>query len=82
MRDVAVLIREFGLDDNRVVEKIMELVAFELSANGAVPVAPEELEKGVARIIERIRGLRESDIGAQPEAATSMKPGKPSRSSK
>ena len=71
MRDAAVMVRKFGLDDDRVLRQINKLAAFELTADGAVPVTPEELEKGVAQIIERVRGLRESDIGPHPEGATS-----------
>jgi len=71
MRDAAVMIGKFGLDDNRVLKQIKKLAAFELTADGAVSVTPEELEKGVAQIIERVRGLRESDFGPQSEGATS-----------
>jgi len=70
MRDAAVLIRKFGLDDNRVQKQIKKLAAFELTADGAVSVTPEELEKGVVQIIERIRGLGESNIGPHPGGAT------------
>lgn len=54
MRDAAVLIGKLGLDDDRVSEKIRELIAFE-----PVPVAPEELERRAARIMERVRGLHD-----------------------
>lgn len=62
MRDVVVLIGKHGLDDDRILEKIKELIAFE-----PVSVAPEELERRAARIIERVRGLHEPHIGPKPE---------------
>ncbi len=71
MRDAAVMIRKFGLDDDRVLKQIKKLAAFELTADGAVSVTPEELQKGAAQIVERVRGLRELDFGLKPEGATS-----------
>jgi len=59
MRDVVILIRKRGLDDQRVLDKMTELVEFERSV-----VAPGELEKQVGKIVERVRGLYESDIEA------------------
>jgi len=59
MRDVVILIRKRGLDDQRVLDKMTKLVAFEQSA-----AAPGELKKQVEQIIERVRSLYESDIEA------------------
>ena len=59
MRDVVILIRKRGLDDQRVLDKMTKLVAFEQSA-----AAPGELRKQVEQIIERVRSLYESDIEA------------------
>jgi len=62
MRDVVVLIGKRGLDDARVLDKIKELFAFE-----PIRMDPEELEKRVAQIIERVHGLYELAIGAAAE---------------
>jgi hypothetical protein len=52
MRDTAVLIGKLGLDDDRVLEKVKELVSFE-----PFSLAPEELERRAKQIIERVRRL-------------------------